>query len=685
MCVDDAKLLEKSIVDGAVGDYSSNPINIVTKNGASVTFEVKQNFVAKELGWLAVNYQPIDGSAANVCHATEFLTNTSATRQYSAKCYNGFAEVEVFAYDCTFKNVSTVAVPSMCNAWSNGEKTVSFRFKIPCDPNPSGSICGDDECVPEARLIKKSVPSGSYGDVLKNPINIVHYGENLVKFHVEQNWKDGEVSFISVQYKTDASNLVCAASEGVVSGSSTPEYTAHCVNGYATIDVYAYDCSFTGIPGTVVVPPVCKVWKGDGKTSHFQYSIPCASDDVAYCVDEPPCIPEATLTTKSIVTGAIGDYKSMPVTILRQGGSTVEFQVEQTWKDGEMGYIAVDYNPADQLKSSTCSSVEAVGIGFSTPPLTAICVNGVAEIDVYGYDCTFTNVPNIDQQVPGTCQPFVDVGRKVHFHFAVPCFCAASTPMVQVAASNALSCTKDIVEDFAVDGQIESWSYGTEYDELTAYSTFLGRLGLNHPEVSKVFTIASTVSTVDVSFDVYDLVAGASTTNERFLVGVQGTYLDIQIFSANGSKKFYNDIAVTAKKITGNTKSGYNVLMTIPKSWYSNNGNKLPLSFKFVSTQLRYGIDNVRLHAGSCSRRRQLEKSIESNDIQEGAAETESAPMFYCSTADFPCGDDENMVHVCHYSTHTGYETHCIPEADSEILRFYQKDYCGPCVGSTVA
>jgi hypothetical protein len=490
------------------------------------------------------------------------------------------------------------------------------------------------------------------------------------------------MSFISVQYKVNASTTVCPSNEGVTRGSSTAEYTAQCVNGYAVIDIYSYDCSFTGIPGIVTVPPMCKAWKGDGKTSHFQYSIPCQRDDSAYCVDEPPCVPEVILTSKSVATGAIGDYKSMPVTVIRQGGSTVEFQVEQTWKDGAIGYIAVDYNPADELKNNTCLSVEAVKKGFSTPTLTAMCINGVAEIDVYGYDCTFTTVPNIDLQVPGSCQPFAGVGKKVHFHFAIPCLCSGS-PSLSLSSStvsNTLTCTNDIVEDYEINGQMESWSYGTEYNDLPAYSTFLGRFGLSHPEVSKVFTIPAKATTVDISFDMYDVI-GSATTNEQFLVGVQGSYLDIQIFQATGTKKFYTDIAVTAKKLTGGK---YSVLMTIPSKWYSNNGNKLPITFKFVSSQLRYGIDNVRLHA-NCPARRQLEMPTGDDMNEDQQAVTESETMFYCSSKDFPCGNDENMVHVCHYSSHNGYETHCIPEVDSEILRFYQKDYCGPCVGSSFA
>jgi hypothetical protein len=51
---------------------------------------------------------------------------------------------------------------------------------------------------------------------------------------------------------------------------------------------------------------------------------------------------------------------------------------------------------------------------------------------------------------------------------------------------------------------------------------------------------------------------------------------------------------------------------------------------------------------------------------------------YYCANVDFPCEDGK--VYVCHYGgPEQGYVTFCIPEPDSEILRFYQRDYCGPC------
>jgi len=88
-----------------------------------------------------------------------------------------------------------------------------------------------------------------------------------------------------------------------------------------------------------------------------------------------------------------------------------------------------------------------------------------------------------------------------------------------------------------------------------------------------------------------------------------------------------------------------------------------------------------------------LDSSIENNtdNISPAVTDSISKPTnvdnngsFYCVAADFPCsneGGGKNMVHICHHSASVGYQTFCIPEADSEVLRFYQKDYCGPCVG----
>jgi hypothetical protein len=81
-----------------------------------------------------------------------------------------------------------------------------------------------------------------------------------------------------------------------------------------------------------------------------------------------------------------------------------------------------------------------------------------------------------------------------------------------------------------------------------------------------------------------------------------------------------------------------------------------------------------------CNERRMNEESFQHGTVDEPSEDMEDVP--YCVSEDFPCdGEEENMVYVCHYSTRQGYQTFCVPEADSDILRFYPHDYCGPCEG----
>jgi len=65
-----------------------------------------------------------------------------------------------------------------------------------------------------------------------------------------------------------------------------------------------------------------------------------------------------------------------------------------------------------------------------------------------------------------------------------------------------------------------------------------------------------------------------------------------------------------------------------------------------------------------------------------GEPNSESEDTPYCLHDNHPCkGDEARMVHVCHYSSRSGFQTFCIPEMDSDILRFNNNHHCGPCDG----
>ena len=93
--------------------------------------------------------------------------------------------------------------------------------------------------------------------------------------------------------------------------------------------------------------------------------------------------------------------------------------------------------------------------------------------------------------------------------------------------------------------------------------------------------------------------------------------------------------------------------------------------------------DNTTVPAGT-RRRLDMEKPKHvmpgfGHDASSGNAERTDG--HYCASVDYPCGDNDEKVYICHYSAKNGYQTYCVPEPDSDIVAFYPKDYCGPCVG----
>jgi hypothetical protein len=94
------------------------------------------------------------------------------------------------------------------------------------------------------------------------------------------------------------------------------------------------------------------------------------------------------------------------------------------------------------------------------------------------------------------------------------------------------------------------------------------------------------------------------------------------------------------------------------------------------------GIANFRLSAVcEAVQRRDLEQADLSQTLLLAEPDTYADDRgYYCSAEDFPCEGAGN-VHICHYEPRRGYQTFCLPEADSEVLRFHSNDYRGACVG----
>jgi hypothetical protein len=396
----------------------------------------------------------------------------------------------------------------------------------------------------------------------------------------------------------------------------------------------------------------------------------------------------------------LGMPLSDPVDIFGQTGDSVTFNVKQAWKEGGGGlsWISVHYDPYDPNKPVFLKSEEVPWKTYtSEDKYTAKCVDRQAVIDVYVHDGTFKGAPEITDSIPKECSPSKDKNKKVHFKLIIPCahdssFCtddpfhelceksakAASDDL----ATNNVECGTTLFEDYETPGQSESWTGGLTTDG-GALTSFLGRLGKQHSEVSKTFKIDKNADKLILTFDFYDI--DGMPSSDKIMMGVQGSFFDLDLFDSSGDKTYYNDVAVTQK----NKKSRsiafkadsddtiYSMWMKIPKHWYKDYEYELPITFRIETD--RDGIDNFKIEP-SCDRRRERELDSEEFPVSEPDQDGDDG-SYYCLSKDFPCEGGEGMVHACHYSTRLGYQTFCIPEADSEVLRFYSNDYCGPCVG----
>jgi hypothetical protein len=290
--------------------------------------------------------------------------------------------------------------------------------------------------------------------------------------------------------------------------------------------------------------------------------------DTTFCIDDATCMSEATNDYKSINKDSLGDFKTNPVTILHQGGSIVMFQIEQTWTDDQIGWIAVNYPAADRtVYDTSCPYTEAIAAGDSTPAYTATCTNGIAKIDVFVYDCYFAGLDNIDSDVPPICQPWVDEGKKVHFKFTVPCLCsdhsvlpASTVQKTSTIASgtdakpdpNTLLCGEEIFEDYEEGGQFELWNGGIEVFIPEISSTVLGRMGKQNPKMSRMIDVPSHAKSVSIQFDLISI--GDMPGDDTILVGIQGTELELKLAADSSSP-------VSCEESSSTTNQAFSVSM----------------------------------------------------------------------------------------------------------------------------
>jgi hypothetical protein len=319
------------------------------------------------------------------------------------------------------------------------------------------------------------------------------------------------------------------------------------------------------------------------------------------------------------------DKDNLPIQITDQSqdGGSVSFRIDQNFIDGTVDRLAVNYH-----KNTTdieCDVNPDVNPTWDKE-YTAVCFNGKADVKIYLYMCD--NPRDVDCDY---CTTPIQPSDFYEYTFILDCYeiCETEGPTsgptsapLSLASSSSGCYDGPVVMSGCSDNvPIVSPAY-VEGDYVTIqgnFSTGVDRLVIKYPNRSD--------PSEEVTVTLY--------TNDAKQV-------------------------MDAKCTDG--VSAVTVIVTIG------------------GVDCQYIVHVPCKAADICNERRMNEESFQHGTVDEPSEDMEDVP--YCVSEDFPCdGEEENMVYVCHYSTRQGYQTFCVPETDSDILRFYPHDYCGPCEG----
>jgi len=280
---------------------------------------------------------------------------------------------------------------------------------------------------------------------------------------------------------------------------------------------------------------------------------------------------------------------------------------------------------------------------------------------------------------------------------------------------------EQILADEEFNSQDDSWR-NMRIETFGNHGNVLGRYGEGGNYPSKSFDVPIDADQVVINFEFLEI--GQWETNDEAFVIVNNVSLPLGNFKDTGDDMYtYPDtedggiILTRESNIPPEHIGHWNkknhihyVLITIPNRFYGEEGKinfDLVLSLSEDNLSRSCAIDKFKMTAqGTCGIARSLavheDAVVDRNSTVKGEmedrykidleknkqpknkrkfSEIEAEEGPYCLAKDFPCDGGDNMVYTCHYSGRQGFQTFCIPENDSEILRYYAKDYCGPCVG----
>ncbi|GKZ01214.1 hypothetical protein MPSEU_001072700 [Mayamaea pseudoterrestris] len=145
------------------------------------------------------------------------------------------------------------------------------------------------DCIPDIEIDGELTMVGDDFDY--PPINILKYEEDKVTFTASQTWADKTLCQVAVDYSSadQGGDMVCDPHAGVAAGE-IGSYTAMCIDGFATITLYAQDDFFKPNGNAKSVPSRCgtDLTPGSSTITHT-IKIPCVMEPGCPANEPPVC------------------------------------------------------------------------------------------------------------------------------------------------------------------------------------------------------------------------------------------------------------------------------------------------------------------------------------------------------------------------------------------------------------
>jgi hypothetical protein len=255
-------------------------------------------------------------------------------------------------------------------------------------------------------------------------------------------------------------------------------------------------------------------------------------------------------------------------------------------------------------------------------------------------------------------------------------------------------------QDFETDSSEVEWENAMSIYQSN-FTRFLAALGgKQNLSISKSFIImdapdGSQAGSVTVEFVVYAIDSWEITNYLELVIG-ESTIL-LSHLGSSTSRQYYESsvegISWWQSVIFHGENLGFGVdndakhlvELTIQRNHFKS--GSLFILLRVQHQNKFFGIDDVMVEANfPCSNSGDalpLELATGSSTLVSDYGLEPPVELPFCSSEDFPCGTMYGMVYVCHHSSRHGFRNLCIQAENSDILKHYIHDYCGPCVSGS--